>query len=291
MNDWSIEPYDEKTRQGMVRHVLIRIGKKTGQVMVCLVINGNELPGAGELVERLSAVKGMTTVAVNINKEAGNVIMGLNTNTLAGPGYIEDYIGDVKFRISPLSFFQVNPVQTERLYGKALEYAGLTGEETVWDMYCGIGTISLFLAQSAKQVMGVEIVADAIDDAKGNARLNGIENAEFICGAAEDVVPSVINKDSKSKRPDVVVVDPPRKGCDKTLLETIATMNPKRLVYVSCDSATLARDIKILTELGFVLKKVRPVDMFPHTVHVESCVLLERVSNRKADSYVKLEDY
>ena len=288
MNDFGVEPYDEKTRQGLVRHVLIRTGKKTGQIMVCLVINGNEVPGADELVQRLSAVKGMTTVAVNINKEAGNVIMGLNTNTLAGPGYIEDYIGDVKFRISPLSFYQVNPVQTEKLYGKALEYAGLTGEETVWDMYCGIGTISLFLAKAAKRVMGVEIVADAIEDAKRNAMLNGIENAEFICGAAEDVVPKFFaehagdaadgdgNDDSGLCKPDVVVVDPPRKGCDSKLLETITLMNPERIVYVSCDSATLARDIAWLQAAGYKLKKVTACDMFSQTIHVETVALLSR---------------
>lgn len=221
----------------------------------------------------------MATVAVNINKEAGNVIMGLNTNTIAGPGYIEDYIGDVKFRISPLSFFQVNPTQTEKLYGKALEYAGLTGKETVWDMYCGIGTISLFLARRAGKVMGVEIVPDAIEDAKLNARLNGIENAEFMCGAAEKVVPEFFEKNSRGEdlcKPDVVVVDPPRKGCDFKLLETIVLMNPKRVVYVSCDSATLARDVAWLEANGYSLKKVTPCDMFSQTIHVETVALLSK---------------
>jgi len=279
MNDYGIEPYDEKTRHGLVRHVLIRIGHKTKQIMVCLVVNGNELPHSNELVGRLSGINNMATVAVNINKEAGNVIMGLNTNTLAGPGFIEDYIGDVKFRISPLSFFQVNPTQTEKLYGKALEYAGLTGKETVWDMYCGIGTISLFLAQSAGKVMGVEIVPDAIEDAKLNARLNGIENAEFMCGAAEKVVPEFFEKNSRGEdlcKPDVVVVDPPRKGCDSKLLETIVLMNPKSIVYVSCDSATLARDIAWLEANNYSLKKITPCDMFSQTIHVETVALLSK---------------
>lgn len=280
MNDYDIDPYDEATRQGLVRHVLIRIGHKTNQVMVCIVINGNELPHSSILIERLSVIRFVSTVAININKEAGNVIMGLNTKTLSGCGYIEDYIGDVKFRISPLSFFQVNPVQTEKLYAKALEYAALTGKETVWDMYCGIGTISLFLAQSAGKVMGVEIVDAAIKDAKLNASINNITNADFLCGAAEKIVPEFFeqNRDDELCKPDVVVVDPPRKGCDTKLLETITLMNPQRLVYVSCDSATLARDVAWLESHGFKLEKVTCCDMFSQTIHVETVALLSKIA-------------
>ena len=225
----------------------------------------------------------MTSISVNINKEKSNVILGQKVINIYGEGYIEDYIGDVKFRISPLSFFQVNPIQTEKLYGKALEYAGLTGKETVWDLYCGIGSISLFLAQRAKKVIGVEIVAPAIEDARVNAQINNIDNAEFIVGAAEDVVPRYFeeHKNEPECTPDVIVVDPPRKGCDEKLLSTVVEMSPKRIVYVSCDSATLARDLKWLGENGYKLVEATPCDMFPQTVHVETVVLLSKLSEAK----------
>lgn len=288
MRKWGVTPYDEKTHQGLVRHVLIRIGAKTGQIMVCVVINGDELPHSQELVNSLLEIPGMSDISFNINKEKNNVILGKKIVSLYGPGYIEDFIGDVKFRISPLSFFQVNPTQTEKLYGKALEYAGLTGKETVWDLYCGIGSISLFLARSAKKVIGVEIVPEAIQDAKVNAAINEIDNAEFLVGAAEEVVPKYFqeHRGEAECTPDVIVVDPPRKGCDEALLETMVQMAPKRIVYVSCDSATLARDLKWLGENGYRVMEVTPCDMFGQTVHVETVVLL---SQRKADDYVEVE--
>lgn len=278
MEDRGIEPYDENSHKGLIRHVLIRVGAKTGQIMVCVVINGEKLPYAQELVELLLTIPGMSDISININKEKNNVILGKKIVSLYGPGYIEDYIGDVKFRISPLSFFQVNPTQTEKLYGKALEYAGLTGSETVWDLYCGIGSISLFLARSAKKVIGVEIVPEAIRDARINAEINGIENAEFLVGAAEEVVPKYFEEHQGESecRPDVIVVDPPRKGCDETLLKTMMEMAPERIVYVSCDSATLARDLKWLEGNGYKVKEVTPCDMFGQTVHVETVVLLAR---------------
>ena len=271
-----VKPYDEVTHKGVVRHVLIREGKHTGEVMVCIIINGDKLPQVDRLVEQLLKVSGMTDISLNINKEKNNVILGDKIIKLYGPGYIEDYIGDVKFRISPLSFFQVNPVQTEKLYSKAMEYAKLTGSETVWDLYCGIGSISLFLAKNARKVIGVEILEPAVEDAKVNARINNIENVDFISGAAEDVVPEYFQKHKGEPEcnPDVIVVDPPRKGCDEKLLNTMVLMAPKRIVYVSCDSATLARDIKWLSDKGYKLVEATPCDMFGQSVHVETVALL-----------------
>lgn len=274
MENHHILPYDEESGKGLVRHIMTRVGFKTGQIMVCIVINGEDLPASGELSNELAAIPGMTSITLNINKEKTNVIMGRRLKLLWGQEYIEDDIGKVRFRISPLSFYQVNPVQTEKLYGKALEYAGLTGEETVWDLYCGIGTISLFLAQKAKQVYGVEIVPEAIADARQNAALNGIENAEFYAGRAEDVLPEKYA--SEGIHADVIVVDPPRKGCEQSVLETMIQMKPERIVYVSCDSATLARDLKYLCGNGYELERVCPVDMFGNSVHVESVVLMSR---------------
>ena len=329
MEQHGIEPYDETTHQGLVRHALIRKGFRTGELMVCLVLNGSvkQLTAAEELVERLKGLfegavaeaepgemglsemgiaggaraagkaapapaPRMASISCSINRERTNVIMGTKIVNLYGPGYITDYIGNVQYRISPLSFYQVNPVQTERLYGTALEYAGLTGEETVWDLYCGIGTISLFLAQKAKKVYGVEIVPQAIEDARANAKLNGMENVEFFVGKAEEVLPEQYEKHHVYA--DVIVVDPPRKGCDPVCLDTIVKMAPKRVVYVSCDSATLARDLKYLGERGYAVEKVRGCDMFGQTGHVETVCLL---SNRKSkpDTHVDLtldmEDY
>lgn len=288
MKRWNIKPYDEKSHTGVVRHVLIRMGAKTNQIMVCVVINSGQLPHAQELVEELLTIPGMHDISLNINREKSNVILGRKIIKLYGAGYIEDYIGDVKFRISPLSFFQVNPTQTEKLYGKVLEYAKLTGKETVWDLYCGIGSISLFLARSAKKVMGVEIVPEAVRDAEINARINGMENVRFLTGAAEDVVPEYFEQHQGEAEcaPDVIVADPPRKGCDQALLKTMVEMAPKRMVYVSCDSATLARDLKWLGEHGYQLMEVTPCDMFGQTVHVETVALLSKL---KTDKHIEVE--
>lgn len=282
MEQYKIEPYDEANHRGLVRHVLIRKGFRTGELMVCLVLNGEvkALTEADVLVERLRGLFGdgtaVTSISVSINREKTNVIMGSRIVNLFGPGYITDYIGNVKYRISPLSFYQVNPVQTEKLYSTALEYAELTGKETVWDLYCGIGTISLFLAQKAKQVYGVEIVPQAIEDARANARLNGMDNISFFVGKAEEVLPEQYEKHQVYA--DVIVVDPPRKGCDTVCLDTIVKMGPKRVVYVSCDSATLARDVKYLGERGYQVEKVRCCDMFGHSTHVETVCLLSKLN-------------
>ena len=274
MKKYGVSAYDETTGKGLIRHVLIRKGFASGQLMACVVINGNKLPEEKTLAEELWKIPGMTSVSVNVNTERTNVILGKKVRVLKGEEKIEDTIGDVVFRISPLSFYQVNPVQTKKLYGQALEYAGLTGEETVWDLYCGIGTISLFLAKKAKKVYGVEIVPEAIADAKENAARNGITNAEFFVGKAEEVLPQKYEEEGVYA--DVIVVDPPRKGCDEKCLETMVRMRPERIVYVSCDSATLARDLKYLGEMGYEVRKWRGCDMFPGTVHVETIVLLER---------------
>lgn len=274
-----IEPYDETSHTGLIRHVLIRKGFETGELMVCLVINGKSLPGAGKLVERLLGLDvgtgaKMTSISYSINQEKTNVIMGKEIVDLYGPGYITDFIGDVKYQISPLSFYQVNPIQTKVLYGTALEYAGLTGDEIVWDLYCGIGTISLFLAQKAKQVYGVEIVPQAIEDARRNAKLNNMDNVRFFVGKAEEVLPEQFEREKIHA--DVIVVDPPRKGCDRICLDTILKMQPDRVVYISCDSSTLARDLRYLADGGYVMDKVRACDMFAGTCHCECVVKLER---------------
>lgn len=274
MHVYHIKPYDETTHTGLVRHILIRYGKKTGQWMVCLVINGQSIRKAEKLAESLCEIPGMTSITYSVNTEKTNVIMGNEIHTIWGQDYITDYIGDIQYQISPLSFFQVNPTQTEVLYGLALEYAELTGDETVWDLYCGIGTISLFLAQKAKKVYGVEIIPQAIEDAKKNASLNGFTNTEFFVGKAEEILPQ--QYEENHVHADVIVVDPPRKGCDETLLQTMVEMQPERIVYVSCDSATLARDLKYLCGHGYELKKATAADMFPQTVHVESVCLLSR---------------
>lgn len=281
MEEYQIPPYDEKMHKGLVRHVLIRYGFFTGEIMVCLVINGVKLPHSGILADRLKRIKGMASITVSINREKTNVIMGTQIELIWGKPYITDYIGNIQYQISPLSFYQVNPVQTKRLYELALEYAGLTGKETVWDLYCGIGTISLFLAQRAKQVFGVEIVPQAVKDAENNAVINGITNAEFYEGKAEEILPEYYKRyeaeyGKGAARADVIVVDPPRKGCDEELLRTMVRMGPERIVYVSCDSATLARDVKFLRGNGYEVERVRAVDQFPHTVHTECVVGMQR---------------
>ena len=284
MEKYGIEPYNEATGKGLVRHVLIRYGYFTKEVMVCLILNGNKIPKEEQLVKSLCEIPGMTSITINVNKKHSNVILGEEIRLLWGQEYITDRIGDISYQISPLSFYQVNPMQTQKLYAKALEYADLHGQETVWDLYCGIGTISLFLAQKAKFVRGVEIVPAAIENAKENAKLNGLENTEFFVGKAEEVLPREYKKNGVYA--DVIVVDPPRKGCDETLLETMIEMNPDRIVYVSCDSATLARDLKYLCERGYELRKVCPVDQFGMTVHVETVVLL---SQQKPDDTIEID--
>ena len=297
MRENKIKSYDEKTGKGLIRHALIRYGFKTKEIMVCLVVNGKKLPKAERLIEKLIQIEGMTSVTISPNTRRDNVIMGDSYEILWGQGYITDYIGNVKYQISPLSFYQVNPVQTEKLYGLALEYADLKGDETVWDLYCGIGTISLFLAQKAKQVYGVEIVPQAIDDAKENAKINAIDNAEFFVGKAEEVLPEYYAEyerehNGETAHADVIVVDPPRKGCDETLLETIVKMQPEKVVYVSCDSATLARDLKYLCANGYEIRMCRGVDQFPQSVHVETVVLLSKgeVDSKKIRVEFSLED-
>jgi 23S rRNA (uracil1939-C5)-methyltransferase len=264
--------YNEQKHAGVLRHVMVRIGSNTGEMMIVLVTNGESLPKRKELVKRLVvAFPQLTSLVQNINSKRTNVILGPKNKRLWGKEVIHDTIGDVKFAISPHSFYQVNTSQTKVLYDQVLRYAALTGNETVIDAYCGIGTIALYLAKHAKQVYGVEIVPEAIRDAKANARLNGITHAHFAVGAAEQVMPKWLEDGIK---PDVVIVDPPRKGCDPMLLKTVADMRPERLVYVSCNSATLARDAKLLLERGYRVQEVQPVDMFPQTGHVECCALL-----------------
>lgn len=317
MVDNRVCPYDEVSGKGLVRHVLIRKGFTSGEIMVCLVINYRAALGASKkakagaggaqveyiggqkaLVEKLSKVKGMSSISVSINTEKTNVIMGLEVHTIWGKDTISDTLCGLKFEISPLSFYQVNPVQTKKLYEQAIEYASLTGKETVWDLYCGIGTITLSMAKTAGRVYGIEVIPEAIEDAKRNAERNGISNAEFYCGKAEEVLPEFYEKkrktvsggdDGSSLHPDVIVVDPPRKGCDLVCLETMLKMQPERIVYVSCDSATLARDLRILADGGYEIKAIRPCDMFPWTVHVETVCLLSKLHEAKHHINVKVD--
>ncbi len=269
----NIQPYDEVRHTGLLRHVVAKVGARTGEVMVVLITTEDFIPQRELLIEAIHReLPAVTSIVQNVNPEKTNVIFGGKTVTLWGSDVIYDYIGPIKFAISARSFYQVNPVQTEILYNKTLEYAGATGTETIIDAYCGIGTISLFLAQKAKHVYGVEIVPEAIADANRNAELNGIENVTFQVGAAEEVIPAW---KEQGIRADVIVVDPPRKGCDEALLTTILQMQPERVVYVSCNPSTLARDLKILGDL-YQVKEVQPVDMFPHTDHVECCALIVR---------------
>ncbi|MDQ6422523.1 23S rRNA (uracil(1939)-C(5))-methyltransferase RlmD [Paenibacillus sp. LHD-117] len=267
-----IQPYDEQTGQGVLRHVMARTGVVTGEIMVVLVTNGKRLPRQPEWIEALRAgLPGLKSIVQNVNTRDTNVIFGDETRTLWGSDVIYDELDGIRFAISARSFYQVNPAQTVALYGKAVEYAALTGNENVIDAYCGIGTISLFLARKAGHVYGVEIVPEAIEDAKRNAALNGIDNATFEAGPAEVVIPRWRKEGAKA---DVIVVDPPRKGCDPALLETILQMEPERVVYVSCNPSTLARDLRVLEDGGYRTVEVTPVDMFPWTVHVESVAVL-----------------
>lgn len=271
----NIKPYNidgKYDETGILRHIMIRRGFTTNEVMVVLVTNGSKLPNKDEFISLITEnIPGIKSIVQNINSKPTNVILGQECITLWGESTISDYIGEFKFNISPLSFFQVNPVQTEVLYNKALEYAGLTGDETVFDAYCGTGTITLFLSQKAKKVYGVEIIPQAIENANINAKENNVNNVEFFVGESEVVIPDLINKGIKA---DVVIVDPPRKGCDVKLLNAITNIDAKKIVYVSCDPSTLARDLAILEGNGYKTVKVQPVDMFPHTAHIENVALL-----------------
>ena len=274
---YNVSIYDEKTHKGLLRHVVTKVGFTTGEVMIVLVANGKKLPYLKELASVLKEnIPGFKTLVVNVNTQKTNVILGKENIVAYGDGMIRDYIGELVFEISPLSFFQVNPLQTEVLYNKALEYANLGENDTVFDIYCGIGTISLFLAQKAKKVYGIEIVEDAIKDAKRNAKINNMDNVEFYVGKAEEVVPKMYQE---GKRANVVVVDPPRKGCDEKVLDTIISMQPDRVVYVSCNPSTLARDLAYLNERGYKCHEIQPVDMFPHSVHVENVAWLSKADN------------
>ena len=274
LKKFKISIYNEAANKGLIRHIVTRKGFKTGEAMICIVINGESLPKTDYLVEQLvESVPEIKSIVLNVNRKQSNVILGDKNIVIYGEEAIFDYIGQFKFRISPNSFFQVNPIQTDVLYSKALEYAALSGNETVFDAYCGIGTISLFLSQKAKKVYGVEIVPQAIDNAKENAVLNNVDNVEFILGESEKVIPEMYQKGIKA---DVIVVDPPRKGCGQELLDVIAEMQCPRVVYVSCNPATLARDLKYLVEKGYTVQEVQPVDMFPHTTHVECVVCIQK---------------
>lgn len=271
----NISVYDESTGKGLVRHLMTRTGFKTGEIMVVIVLNGKDLPYKQKLIDNLIAqVPGIKSIILNVNEKNTNIILGYKNIKIYGEDHITDYIGKYKFSISPLSFFQVNPVQTEVLYNKAIEYAALTGKETVFDLYCGIGTISLFLSEKSKKVYGIEVVEDAVKDARANTEINGVENIEFITGEAEKVVPEVYKQGIKA---DVVVVDPPRKGCDETLLKTLVSMQPDRIVYVSCKPSTLARDLAYLSEKGYRAVEIQPVDMFPYTSHVECILRMDKI--------------
>ena len=300
MRECRADAYDEETGKGLIRHVLIRTGYHSGQIMVCIIANAERLPKEQVLVEKLCRIEGMYGITLNTNTKRTNVILGDKLRTLWGEDAIEDTLvlqkvtqeedgyrfadteQEVRFRISPLSFYQVNPQQTQKLYSLALKYAGLTGKENVWDLYCGVGTISLFLAGSAGHVYGVEVIPEAIENARRNAAMNGIGNVTFRTGKAEEIIPAYVEEkraEGIEKPVDVVVVDPPRKGCDERLLAAILKVQPERIVYVSCDPATLARDLRILADGGYRIREVTPVDQFAHTMHIESCVLLERVSD------------
>ena len=297
VNEKKISVYDEEAGKGLLRHILIRTGFETGEVCVCPIINGNKLPfweefkdSAATACEKLNHK--LTTFAININTEKTNVILGNKVVTLWGKEYITDKLGEVSYCISPLSFYQVNPVQTRKIYDTVRDMAGLTGHETLWDIYCGAGTIGLYLSDSVKELVGIEIVPEAIEDAKRNAKANGVGNVEYYCGAAEEVLPVLVRE--KGKTADVAVIDPPRKGCDAALLNTLLDVCPEKIIYVSCDPATLARDLKLLCAGKYSIRQVRPVDAFCQTTHVESCVLLQRVSNTRPKAItldVEMEDY
>ena len=288
--DWirenKISIYNEFDRTGIIRHIYIRKAVVTGQIMVCAVVNSDTIPHEKDLIDRLRKIDGMTSIILNENRAQTNVVLGEKCKTLWGSDYITDELCGLKFNLSPLSFYQVNHDGAEILYNKAREYASLTGKETLVDLYCGTGTIGLTMAKNAKKLIGVEIIPQAIKNAKENARLNGIDNAEFICGDASQAATALLKRGIK---PDVVILDPPRKGCDEALINTVAEMSPDRIVYVSCDSATLARDCQRFTTLGYRPACATPVDMFPHTAHVETVVLLVRYISTKEHVIVEVK--
>lgn len=274
INENNIEPYNEITHKGIIRHLFIRIGYITKEIMICIVVNGNKFLYENKLIEKLKDIKNISSIILNFNSENTNVILGTNIKVIWGKPYINDFIENLKFNISPLSFYQINPIQTNILYNKVLEFLNLNGNEVVIDAYCGIGTISLFIAQKAKKVYGIEILKEAIDDANKNALLNNISNVEFITGKSEEIIPMLYK--NYNIIPDVIVVDPPRKGCDESLLNVIDKIGPKKVIYISCDSATLARDLKILCKDNYAIKTIQPIDMFPQTFHIESVVEVYR---------------
>ncbi len=277
VREWAVKnkitPYNEQAHTGLLRHLYIRYGEITGEIMVCLVINGNTIPHTEILTENLKQIDGFKSLQLNINKEKTNVILGKKCITLYGSDYITDVLCGLKFNISPLSFYQVNRTQAEKLYSIAQQYAQLQPDDVLLDLYCGTGTIGLSMAHKVKQLIGVEVIPQAIENAKRNATLNNINNAEFICG---DATKASKDLEARGIKPSVIIVDPPRKGCDKQLIEIISNMSPQRVVYVSCDSATMARDIKIFNEYGYTPQQVTPVDMFPGTSHVECVCSLSR---------------
>ena len=273
VNHYRISAYDETTGKGLLRHIYVRRGAVSGQVLVCLVINGRKLPHPEDLTQRLQAVPGFTTLVLSVNTKAGNTVLGDEFITLYGPGYIEDTLCGLTFRLSPRSFYQVNHHQAQRLYDAAITQAGITKDDLVLDLYCGVGTITLAMAKAAGKVIGVEVVEQAVQDAKENARRNGIDNAEFFCG---DAGKAALALEENGTRPDVVVVDPPRKGLNADTIEALARMSPRRIVYVSCDPATLARDVALLKGRGYVLKSAQAADLFPRCSHVESIAVLEQ---------------
>ena len=273
VNQFRVTVYDEATGKGLLRHIYVRRGAVSGQILVCLVVNGRKLPKVEELVKRLEKIPGFTTLVLSVNTKAGNAVLGDEFITLHGPGYIEDTLCGLNFRLSPRSFYQVNHHQAQRLYEAAIAQAGITKEDTVLDLYCGVGTITLAMAKSAGKVIGVEVISQAVQDAKDNAVRNGIENAEFFCG---DAGQAALELESKGIKADVVVVDPPRKGLNADTIEALSRFAPRRIVYVSCDPATLARDVALLKERGYSVLNATAADLFPRCAHVESIVCLSR---------------
>ena len=275
VNQFRISVYDEATHKGLLRHIYVRRGAVSGQILVCLVCNGEKLPKVEALLSRLQKIPGFTTLVLSVNTKKGNAVLGDKFVTLYGPGYIEDTLCGLNFRLSPRSFYQVNHHQAQRLYETAIALAGITKNDTVLDLYCGVGTITLAMASSAGKVIGVEVIPQAVEDAKDNARRNGIENAEFFCG---DAGQAALELEKNGVRPDVVVVDPPRKGLNADTIEALHRMAPRRIVYVSCDPATLARDVAMLKQRGYALQSATAADLFPKCAHVETVVLMSRVS-------------
>ena len=282
VNHYRITAYDEQTHKGLLRHIYVRRGVVSGQILVCLVVNGRKLPHTEDLVHRLQAVPGFTTLVLSVNTKQGNTILGDEFITLYGPGFIEDTLCGLQFRLSARSFYQVNHHQAQRLYEAAIAQAGITGSDTVLDLYCGVGTITLTMAKAAGKVIGVEVIPQAVQDAKENAKRNGIQNAEFFCG---DAGQAALELEAKGIRADVAVVDPPRKGLNADAIEALARMAPRRIVYISCDPATMARDVALLKERGYTLKNAQAADLFPRCSHVESIVLLSKL----ADDHIELE--